>query len=396
VAPRLRRYGALLCWSALLVAIDRALPGNSTAMAITSLPLAALAMHALYPFGAGPLHVSSAGGAVSALLAVGPDGEKIIETVSRRKPAWLRLAGVVTLTGSGVSPTRHLLQEVERSGTTLLLVDGSLERLGITGIAAVQERGVTVWWLADSLHRPARVRRLRGLAGLLWQPVPEIGLSRWRLAGKRAFDVTGVLVALPVVLPAGALIAAAVKLTSRGPAIYSQVRVGARGRLFVIRKFRTMVESAEANGRATMAGGRSDPRLTSLGRHLRDWRLDELPQLWNVLCNDMSLVGPRPERPVFVDEFAERIPEYHHRHLVPVGLTGLAQLTGDYVSSPEEKLQADLLYASNWSIVFDLALVARTAVALVSGSLDPDWIDAQAVPEELARISPLPVPSEAA
>ncbi len=364
-------------------------------MAITTLPLAAVTMHVLYESGAGPLHDAPSEGSVSALLAVDPYGEKIIETVSRRKPAWLRLEGVMTLTGGGVSPTRHLLHEIERHGTSLLLVDGSIERLGITGIAAVQERGVTVWWLADSLHRPARVRRLRALAGLLWQPLPEIGLSFWRLAVKRAFDLAGVLVALPVAVPVGAVIAVAVKLTSRGPAIYSQVRVGARGQLFVMRKFRTMVESAEASGRATMAG-RSDPRLTAVGRHLRNWRLDELPQVWNILWGHMSLVGPRPERPVFVDEFAQRIPEYHHRHLVPVGLTGLAQLTGDYASTPEEKLQADLLYASNWSILLDLALVARTALALASGSLDPDWINAQAVPEELARISSLPVPSEAA
>lgn len=396
VAPRLRRHTGLLCWLALLVAMDRALPGGCAAMAIISGPLAALMMHVLYSAGSGPLHVTPGARGVSALLVVGPDGGKVIETVSRRKPAWLRLAGVVTLAGTGVSPTRHLLHEIERNGTTLLLVDGSLERLGATGIAAVQERGVTVWWLADLLHRPARVLRLRSLAGVLWQPLPTFGLSRRQLAGKRAFDVAGVLVALPVALPVGALIAAAVKLTSRGPAIYSQVRVGVRGQLFVIRKFRTMVESSEANGCAAMASGRSDPRLTAFGRHLRDWHLDELPQLWNVLCNDMSLVGPRPERPVFVDEFAERIPEYHHRHLVPVGLTGLAQLTGDYVSTPKEKLQADLLYASNWSIALDFALVARTALALASGSLNPDWIDAQAVPEELTPMRPLSAPSRAA
>jgi lipopolysaccharide/colanic/teichoic acid biosynthesis glycosyltransferase len=319
----------------------------------------------------------------------------VVETVSRRKPPWIALAGVVRLTDGGVRTTRHLLKEIELHSTRLLLVDGSLESLGLTGIAAVQERGVTVWSLADS-RRPVRVRRLRGLAGLLWQPLPQIGLSRARLAGKRAFDLGIVLFALPVVLPLAVLIAGAVRLTSRGFPIYSQVRVGVRGRLFVIRKFRTMVESAEADGRPTMAGGRSDPRLTRLGRHLRDWRLDELPQLWNILRGDMSVVGPRPERPFFVDEFAERIPDYHHRHLVPVGLTGLAQLTGDYASTAEEKLQADLLYASNWSILLDVALVARTAGALVSGSLDPDWIDAAAVPEELSRIAPLPVQSAAA
>jgi lipopolysaccharide/colanic/teichoic acid biosynthesis glycosyltransferase len=396
MAPRLRRHAALLSWSALLVAVDRVLPGSCAAAAITALPLAAVSMHAIWGPHASPLDSHLAERSVTALLAVGPSEGWVIDTVSRRKPAWLDVGGTVMLTGSGVPLTRHLLDEIERHGTSLLLVGGSLEPLGITGIAAVQERGVAVWELADSLHRPARVRRLRGLVGLLWQPLPEIGLSRWRLATKRAFDVAAVLVALPVALPVAVLTAATVRLTSPGPAIYSQVRVGARGRLFVIRKFRTMVETAEADGRPTMAGGCSDPRLTSLGRQLRDWRLDELPQLWNVLRGDMSLVGPRPERPTFVDQFAERIPEYHHRHLVPVGLTGLAQLTGDYASTPEEKLQADLLYASNGSLLLDLALISRTVLALSGGSLNPHWIDAHAVPEELARISPLPAPSAAA
>lgn len=395
VAPQLRRYLALLCWSALLVVIDLALPGSCAATALTTLPIAAVAIQVLYGSEAGPLGAARDERPVPALLAVAATSEGVIETVSRRKPAWIALAGVVRLTDGGVKTTRHLLKEIERHRTSLLLIDGSVESLGSTGIAAVQERGVTVWSLADS-RRPARVRRLRGLAGLLWQPLPKIGLSRGRLAGKRAFDLGTVLLALPLALPLAALIAVAVRLTSRGFPIYSQVRVGARGRLFVIRKFRTMVESAEADGRAKMAGGRSDPRLTRLGRHLRDWRLDELPQLWNVLRGDMSVVGPRPERPVFVDEFAERIPDYHHRHLVPVGLTGLAQLTGDYASTAEEKLQADLLYASNSSMLLDVVLVARTAAALVSGSLDPDWLDAEAVPEELARISPLPVQEAAA
>jgi len=393
VAPRLRRHAALLCWATLLVAVDLALPGSSATAAIIAFALAAVSTESLWAAQASRLPAERS---VKALMAVGTGEGYVVESVSRRKPAWLDLSGVVVLTGAGVPPTRRLLDAIEQDEPQLLLVDGSLERLGITGIAAVQEHGVAVWSLASSLHRPARVCRLRALAGLLWQPLPEIGLSPWQLRGKRAFDFVAVLVALPFALPAGALIAAAVKLTSRGPAIYSQVRVRARGHLFVIRKFRTMVESAEVDRRATMARGRRDPRLTSLGRRLRDRRLDELPQLWNVLRGHMSLVGPRPERPVFVDEFAERIPEYHHRHLVPVGLTGLAQLTGDYASTPEEKLQADLLYAGNWSILLDLALIARTAVALFGGSLDPNWIDVEDVPEELAPINPVPISHEAA
>lgn len=191
------------------------------------------------------------------------------------------------------------------------------------------------------------------------------GLARNRAFGaiKRLFDVAAACVGLIVAVPIMAVIAAGVRLTSTGSVMYHQHRVGRNGRIFVMHKFRTMRSDAEAGTGPVWASTSGDERVTSFGRWLRCTRLDELPQLWNVLIGDMSLVGPRPERPEFVIDLSKQIPFYAQRHIVRPGLTGWAQVRYAYAASVQDalqKLQYDLYYIKNMSLVFDLLIVLET------------------------------------
>jgi sugar transferase (PEP-CTERM system associated) len=179
---------------------------------------------------------------------------------------------------------------------------------------------------------------------------------------KRVLDVAGAAVGLVLSAPVMLLVAAGVKLTSAGPVVYHQCRVGQHGRLFTLHKFRSMRHDAEAETGAVWAQP-NDARVTWFGRLLRGMRLDELPQLWNVLVGDMSLVGPRPERPEFVETLTRRIPFYGQRHVVKPGLTGWAQVRyayGNTVDDALEKLQYDLFYIKNLSLGLDLLIIAET------------------------------------
>jgi exopolysaccharide biosynthesis polyprenyl glycosylphosphotransferase len=184
-------------------------------------------------------------------------------------------------------------------------------------------------------------------------------------AAKRGFDVALAAVLLVPFAPVMALVALAVKVASRGPVLYLQERVGKGGRRFTMYKFRTMHAGAE---RATgpVLATENDPRVTWLGRYLRAARLDELPQLWNVLRGDMSFVGPRPERPEFVRRFEEQIQGYAERFKVRPGLTGYAQVNGEYHTSPATKLKYDLAYIYNRSLWLDLKILSETAKVVLT------------------------------
>ena len=187
-------------------------------------------------------------------------------------------------------------------------------------------------------------------------------------AGKRTLDIVvaglGVVLAAPLML----IVAAAVKLTSSGPVFYHQRRVGLHGQTFVVHKFRTMRTDAEAATGPVWASKAGDPRVTPVGRFLRRTRLDELPQLLNVLRGEMSFVGPRPERPEFVAGLIKEIPYYGQRHVVRPGITGWAQVRYTYGASKEdaiEKLQYDLFYIKNLSIALDLYIIFETVKTVI-------------------------------
>lgn len=186
---------------------------------------------------------------------------------------------------------------------------------------------------------------------------------------KRVIDVLGALTLLTFALPVMFLVAFAIRLSSRGPSIYLQRRLTRNGKVFTIFKFRTMFASAESDCGAVMAQA-GDTRITALGKFLRKTRLDELPQLINVLIGDMSLVGPRPERPEIAAELAKDLPNMHRRLEVNAGLTGLAQIKSGYAASVEsyrEKLEWDIEYVDKRSLLLDAKIAVKTVVVILTG-----------------------------
>ncbi|MDR3121484.1 MAG: sugar transferase [Clostridiales bacterium] len=192
----------------------------------------------------------------------------------------------------------------------------------------------------------------------------RLSLSFEQRLFKRVFDLLVSLVALPLLLPFLLAAALAVKLSSPGKVFYSQDRVTAGGRVYRIYKFRTMYEGAEAATGPTLSSAQ-DARVTGAGRFLRRYRIDELPQLLNVLKGDMSLVGPRSERPFFVERYSRDIEGYDIRNNVKAGLTGYAQVFGNYDTSPEYKLKYDVLYIKNYSLLLDIKLILQTFNAIL-------------------------------
>jgi len=208
----------------------------------------------------------------------------------------------------------------------------------------------------DSLIGRMRYRWVHDL------PVIEVmGESEWhqRLPWKRSLDLIVGVPAAILALPMMGIVALLVRATSPGPVLYRQVRIGRDRQPFTLLKFRTMQEGAEGDGDEVLAQP-GDPRLTPVGAFLRRYRLDELPQLVHVLSGTMSLVGPRPERPGFVARYLQDIPGYAERFSLPPGLTGLAQINGEYHSSAQNKLRYDLAYLANRSLWLDLSILVRT------------------------------------
>lgn len=196
---------------------------------------------------------------------------------------------------------------------------------------------------------------------------------------KRALDVTGALVLLVLTAPLMLLAALLIRFTSRGPVLYSQTRVGAGGREFPLLKLRTMVAGAEARTGPVMATA-GDPRITAIGRILRATRADELPQLFNVLLGQMSLIGPRPERPHFVRIYRRRLPGYDLRLAVKPGITGLAQTFCRYSTAPALKLRYDLRYIHSYSLLLDARIVFRTILTVLQPSRAQGFARAAAAP----------------
>jgi len=189
----------------------------------------------------------------------------------------------------------------------------------------------------------------------------------WRVFVKRALDISVSLTGIILGLPLLAVIAVAVKLSSSGPVFYSQTRVGQKGKLFQIYKFRSMRQDAETKSGPVWAK-ENDPRVTKVGDFLRKTHLDELPQLFNVLSGEMSVVGPRPERPHFVKELRQQIPHYDKRHYAKPGITGLAQIKRRYddsIDDVKKKVRYDVLYIKKMCPFLDVKVIALTAFTVI-------------------------------
>ncbi len=217
----------------------------------------------------------------------------------------------------------------------------------------------------DLFGRIGERMRLSEIDGIPLLGVKGFPLESWNRFMKRSFDIAISTVLLFLLSPLLPLLALIIRIDSSGPIFYSQTRIGRDGRVFRIHKFRSMVVGAESSTGPVWAE-RRDKRCTRLGSLLRRTSLDELPQLWNVLIGQMSLVGPRPERPHFVDQFQQDIPRYYDRHRVKSGMTGWAQVNGlRGNTSIEERTRFDVFYVENWSLRFDVKILFLTFRHLV-------------------------------
>jgi Undecaprenyl-phosphate glucose phosphotransferase len=232
----------------------------------------------------------------------------------------------------------------------------------LTIIDQTSREVVDVRVVPDLLQYIALRARLEDLDGIPMIAINDVPLQGFNAILKRIIDVAISAAALAVLAAPMALIALIVKTTSPGPIFYRQERMGLDGLAFTVFKFRSMHSDAEEVTGPIWARD-DDPRATRLGRFLRRWDLDELPQFWNVLVGDMSIVGPRPERPYFVEQFKQRIPQYMLRHKVKAGITGWAQVNGwRGNTSLEKRIEYDLYYIENWSVSLDLKIMWLTVL----------------------------------
>lgn len=241
-----------------------------------------------------------------------------------------------------------------------LPLDEHVKMLGLVENASRECIDVKV--VPDLLQFIALRARLEDLDGLPIININDVPLHGFNSALKRLIDFTVSAVALVVLAIPFGIIAVVVRLTSHGPVFYRQERMGLDGKSFIVYKFRSMFHDAERETGPVWAR-KDDPRRTPFGRLLRRFSVDELPQLWNVLKGDMSLVGPRPERPYFVEQFKHRFPQYMLRHKVKTGITGWAQVNGwRGNTSIEKRIEYDLYYIENWSVGLDLKIMWLTVV----------------------------------
>lgn len=232
-------------------------------------------------------------------------------------------------------------------------------------LSACEGMSVEFMMMPDLLELITSRLEVTELEGVPFLRLKRIPLTFWGSVAKRGFDLVVSVTLLLLLSPLLLLIAAAIRLDSRGPALFRQERVGIDGRRFTMYKFRSMVAGAEAMDDEAGLGIREDVRRTRLGVLLRKLSMDELPQLLNVARGDMSLVGPRPERLSYVEKFGDAVPKYLDRHRVKTGMTGWAQvngLRGD--TSLEERVRYDLYYVEHWSFAFDMKILLRTLHAV--------------------------------
>jgi exopolysaccharide biosynthesis polyprenyl glycosylphosphotransferase len=295
--------------------------------------------------------------------------EQVIHRIHERPQLGLRVVGVLT-DASGprvhgvpvlgryeqVKPVLHLCGAHQ---VIVALPREDADRLEPL-LDQLEDELVDIRLVPDVLHVATLSSSVEDFDGLPVINLRESPLVGWAAIQKRAFDVAVSSLLLLVTLPVMAAVALAIRLSAGAPVLYRQERMGLDGHVFWMLKFRTMVHDAERETGPVWAR-REDPRETRIGSFLRRTSLDELPQLWNVLRGDMSLVGPRPERPVFIEQFRREVPGYMLRHKVKAGLTGWAQVhrwRGD--TSLHERIEHDLYYIRNWSLALDVRILLMT------------------------------------
>lgn len=307
------------------------------------------------------------------VIGAGQLGQRVIDTIHGHRELGFKVTGVLTRKAEKVgtmvegAKVLGMISDVDRV-LDENPVDQVIIALPIEESAVMKElmeqlalRTVDVKVVPDLYQYITLRGGLEEFGGLPIISLQGGPLDGWNLIAKRVFDLLISATALLLTFPLMLVLALLVRLTSKGPVLYRQERMGMDGRTFQMLKFRTMQADAEAEGALTTAI--DDPRRTVIGAFLRRSSLDELPQFFNVFVGEMSLVGPRPERPMFIEEFKKQIPRYHLRHLVKSGITGWAQVNGlRGQTSIQKRIEFDLYYIENWSLMLDLKILIRTAL----------------------------------
>jgi exopolysaccharide biosynthesis polyprenyl glycosylphosphotransferase len=276
------------------------------------------------------------------------------------------ICGVPVL--GGLDQLKSLILSEQIKDVIVALEQEDTEKL-IRIVDEIDIPDVSVKIIPGFIHLITGLNQTNQIFGLPLIEVMPDPMPSWEKFTKRVFDLFISLIILVITAPVFLLLILLIKITSRGPAVFSQERVGLYGKSFTIYKFRTMYEDAEKRSGPVWAT-ENDPRITPVGYWLRKLRLDEIPQLYNVLRGDMSLVGPRPERPFFVDQFKKEIPLYTRRLRVRPGITGWAQVKWKYDESIEdvkEKTKYDLFYVENMSLRMDFKILFNTIFTVIGG-----------------------------
>jgi len=289
---------------------------------------------------------------------------------------WLgyRVLGLVGESPSSDAPTLGAIAEIGdlvrgNGATEVIVAEPSLTHRDILDIVSrCEKEHVNIKVFPDVFQIITSEAVIGDLDGLPMVSVRDTALRGWNLRIKRLMDIVVSTAALVLLSPLMLGTAILIKITSPGgPTFYLQERVGLDGNPFKVIKYRSMRPDAEAHTGPVWAG-KSDPRTTRLGAFLRRWSFDETPQFINVLLGEMSVVGPRPERPVFVEEFSQRVPRYLERHKEKAGLTGWAQVHGLRGQvSIEERTAYDLWYVEHWTVGLDLRIILLTILAILKG-----------------------------
>ncbi len=263
-----------------------------------------------------------------------------------------------------LSDHHNLLTFIEKNDITDVIVvrkDNIFELLSF-----LEGRGINIHILPDLYELRVGKSPLIELGGVPLLEIKEFPIDTWEWVLKRGIDLFFSLIGLFMFSPLFIIIPILIKLDDRGRIFYAQERIGYRGERFIIYKFRTMIEGAE-EGDTPVLASENDPRITRVGKFLRRWRIDEIPQLFNVLKGDMSLVGPRPERPKIAKELEKNMPLFRERLKVKPGITGLAQVFGRYDSSPQDKLRYDIAYIYNYTLFLDFKIMFFTLRVFFTG-----------------------------
>jgi exopolysaccharide biosynthesis polyprenyl glycosylphosphotransferase len=308
------------------------------------------------------------------IIGSGAAAGEIADALRRNPLLGHRLCGYVAaepaVAGPGL-PYLGTLEEVpaiverEEAELALIALPASRHDELFRLVEACEGMEIEFLLVPDIVELAASTLTVKEIAGMPFIKIKGMPITAWGRILKRIFDLLVSAALLLVLSPVLLLAAACIKLDSPGPVFFSQERLGRGGKPFRMLKFRSMKAGAEAGDRAAGLGVDNDPRQTRVGTFLRRTSIDELPQLLNVFMGEMSLVGPRPERTYFVEQFRDDIPKYLDRHRMKTGMTGWAQVNGlRGNTSLEERVKFDLYYIENWSMAFDLQILLRTARAV--------------------------------